>query len=175
MAHSHSPIPTGFWVFSMHLPSKVEIWQVSVCSLQAPPLTGFTPASQCHLHKLLSLLPHLDPTQFLTHSSSKSLPLPCHPPGTHFPCQNVTFEDQMHSSSSRMPLLSLIPRSDPFLLYQGPHLEWDGEAGEHISLSTQGSLFFCLIEMRPFALWFLEKKEEEINGQSSLSKDSKEP
>ncbi|KAJ8794304.1 hypothetical protein J1605_003261 [Eschrichtius robustus] len=57
----------------------------------------------------------------------------------------------------------------------GPHLEWDGEAGEHISLSTQGSLFFCLIEMRPFALWFLEKKEEEIKGQSSLSKDSKEP
>lgn len=138
MAHSHSPIPTGFWMFSMHLLSKMDVWQVSVCSLQAPPLTGLTPASQCRLHKLLSLLgSQLDPTQFLTHSSSKSLPLPCHPPGTHFSCQNVTFEDQRHGSSSRTPLLSLIPRSDPSLLCQGPHLEWDGEAREHISLYSR--------------------------------------
>lgn len=36
MARSHSPGPTGFWVFSMHLPSKLEVWQVSMCSLQAP-------------------------------------------------------------------------------------------------------------------------------------------
>lgn len=32
MASSHSPVPTGFWMFSMHLPSKMEVWQVSMHS-----------------------------------------------------------------------------------------------------------------------------------------------
>ena len=46
-------------MFSVHLPSKMDIWQVSAYSLQAPPLTGLTLTGQCHLHKFLSLLPLL--------------------------------------------------------------------------------------------------------------------
>lgn len=72
-------------MFSVHLPSKMDIWQVSAYSLQAPPLTGLTLTGQCHLHKFLSLLPLLDPTQLLTHSRYKSLPLSCSPPGTISP------------------------------------------------------------------------------------------
>uniref|UniRef100_A0A2K6KPA3 Sad1 and UNC84 domain containing 5 n=1 Tax=Rhinopithecus bieti TaxID=61621 RepID=A0A2K6KPA3_RHIBE len=35
----------GFWMFSIHLPSKMKVWQVS-----APRLTGLTLTSQYHLH-----------------------------------------------------------------------------------------------------------------------------
>lgn len=72
------------------------------------------------------------------------------------------------------PLLSLIPRGDPPFHYQGPHLKWDGVAKDHISLYTQGSLFFCSNEMRPLLCgsWRRRKRNQwpelPVWGQQSL-------
>lgn len=62
MDNSYSSGPTGFWILSMHLPSKMEVWQVSVCSLQAPLLTNLTPPvnvtsiSSSHSHHIWTLI-----------------------------------------------------------------------------------------------------------------------
>lgn len=67
-------------------------------------------------------------------------------------------------------------RGDPSFLYQGPHLKWDGVAKEHISLSTQGSLFFCSNEMRPLLCGSWRRRrsnqwpELPVWGQQSLRK-----
>lgn len=167
-------------MFSVHLPSKMDIWQVSAFSLQAPPLTGVTPTSQCHLHKFLSLLPPLDPTQLLTHSRYKSLPLSCSPPGTIYPVK-MWFSRTRCIVPPQDPLLSLIPRGDPSFRYQGPHLKWDGVAKDHISLYIQGSLFFCSNEMRPLLCgsWRRRKRNQwpelPVWGQQSLRRPREKP
>lgn len=144
MSHSHSPGLTGFWIFSMHVPSKMEVWQVSMCFLQASALTGRTPTSQCCLHQLLSLSSHLETDQFLTHSSPKSLSLQCHPPGTHLSHQNVTLKTRFNSPSYRMALLPLPPRGDLSFLYQISLLENDSENGTQFSLLKA----VCSVQMK---------------------------
>lgn len=158
----------------MHLPTKVQVWQVSVCLLRprphwlaSPQAARITSINSSHSHRIWTL------------TSSSLLPVPklclCH--ATHLePISSTKWwlsKTRRNCPSQRMPLLSLTPRDDPSLLYQGPHQKQYGENREHISLSTQGSLFFCTNEVRPFALWFLRKKEEEISGQCSLSEDSR--
>ena len=162
-------------MFSVHLPSKMDIWQVRAYSLQAPSLTGLTPTSQCHLHKFLSLLPLLDPTQLLIHSRYKSLPLSCSPPGTICPVKMWLSRTRCTAPPpGSSPVTD--SRGDPSFLYQGPHLKWDGVAKEHISLSTQGSLFFCSNEMRPLLCgsWRRSRSNQgpelPVWGQQSLRK-----
>ena len=152
-------MPTGFWMFSVHLPSKMDIWQVSAYSLQAPPLTGLTLTGQCHLHKFLSLLPLLDPTQLLTYSRYKSLPLSCSPPGTISPVKMWL---------SRTRCIVPPPGSSPVTVSQRwpifplsrppPTMGWCGQR-THLSLYSR-QLVLLLKWDETFTLWFLEKKEE---------------
>lgn len=146
-------------MFSVHLPSKMDIWQVSAYSLQAPPLTGLTPSSQYHLHKFLSLLPLLDPIQLLTHSRYKSLPLSCTPPG---------IISHVKIWLSRTRCIAPLPGSSPVtdsqrwpifpLSRPPPKMGW---RGQRTNFSLYSRQFVILLKWdETFTLWFLEKKEE---------------
>ena len=122
MTHSRSPGPTGFWVFSMHLPSKMEVWQVSMCSAQAPTLTNLTSPRQCFLYLLLSLTtsgPWSVPDSSQPQISAFAMPLtwnPCPPPEYDFKKIDVIILLQKDSPVTHtqrwliFPLPSLLPK-----------------------------------------------------------------
>lgn len=116
-------------MFSMHLPSKMEVWQVSACPL---PAHSGLPASA----RRSSLRSYSCSHQIWTLSSSWFIPEPnlCLGHATQLgpisPATRDFSKATCNSPSIRRALLSLAPRDDPALLSQGSQTKGGSGNGE---------------------------------------------